>query len=445
MGHSGRERMSLRRVFWAGVIGLFVFAFWTWAAPALWKRSTQPEATVTVGVPGQGVALGIDVLTARRFELLQGQRVGLLTHRAGVNRRGRPTWAVLDQAPQVDLVALFAPEHGLDGLLKADVAVAFQRHGPTGLPVYSLYGATRRPTPEMLAQIDVLVVDLQDLGTRSYTYISALRYALEACFEAGVGVVVLDRPNPLGGLKVAGPMLEARWESYVGAYPIPYVYGLTIGELAQWAQATPGVLKVDDAVRRRGRLTVVAMQGWQRWMRWPETGLGWVPTSPAIPDLGAAVGYPMSGLGTILGGFKHGYGTLYPFRLLQYPGRAPEAIQAALEQRRIAGLRFQVIAFEEDGEPRRGVYVQLDNWAAWRPTELSFHLMVLACEWSRGNPFRAASEQQRALYLKHVGDTAWWNALVQFGEQAPLTAFLNRWDEEARAFHASTRGHWLYP
>jgi uncharacterized protein YbbC (DUF1343 family) len=230
--------------------------------------------------------LGIDVLEAQGFATLAGKRVGLLTHPAGVNRFGVSTIDVLRRSPKVRLVALFGPEHGIYGDEAAEIQIADRVDKRTGLPVYSLYGKHRKPTKAMLKGLDALVIDLQDVGSRSYTYVSCMRYAMEACFEEGVEVVVLDRPNPLGGLKVDGPMLDSEWMSYVGAFRVPYVHGLTIG----------------------------AMRGWRRSMRWPETGLRWVPTSPMIPDFSAAVGYAMTGLGTYIGGFRHGVGQRYPFR-----------------------------------------------------------------------------------------------------------------------------------
>ena len=163
-----------------------------------------------------------------------------------------------------------------------------------------------------------LVIDLQDVGVRCYTYVSCMRYVMEACFESGVEVVVLDRPNPLGGLKTAGPMIDQECISYVGAFPMPFVHGMTIAELALWSKQTPGVLKIEDKVRKKGKLTLVPMQGWSRNMTWPDTGLAWIPTSPNIPTLDSVAGYPMTGLGAQMGNFKHGIGTKYPFRFLTF-------------------------------------------------------------------------------------------------------------------------------
>ena len=183
----------------------------------------------------------------------------------------------------------------------------------TGLPVYSLYGKYRSPTAKMLQGLDAMVVDLQDVGVRSYTYVSCMLRTMEACFQHGVEVVILDRPNPLGGRKVDGPLLDKEWRSYVGDFFVPYVHGLTIAELARMAKHTPGWMRVTESQRRSGKLTVIPMENWNRDMQWPATGLQWTATSPYIPNLSAVLGYSMTGLGAQVGGFSHGIGTLIHF------------------------------------------------------------------------------------------------------------------------------------
>ncbi|RME70413.1 MAG: DUF1343 domain-containing protein, partial [Verrucomicrobia bacterium] len=286
---------------------------------------------------------GIDVLAEQGFAVLRGKRVGLLTHDAAVTRAGEPTWSVFFRAPEVNLVALFAAEHGIDGRAPASAVIDDQTHGPTGLPVYSLYGRTRAPPAARLALIDVLVVDLQDIGSRSYTFVSAMREALRAAFSNGVEVVVLDRPNPLGGRKVDGPIVERELRSYVGAFTVPYVHGLTMGELARMAVHDPDLLDLDEEVLARARLTVVPMRGWVRSMRWPDTGLVWRPTSPYIQDFAAVEGYPMTGLGCMLGGWSHGVGREHPFRGLHFPGKSALEIVKAINALGIQGLEMKRI------------------------------------------------------------------------------------------------------
>ena len=393
----------------------------------------------TQGVSGN-IMLGIDVLAADNFSIIDGRRVGLLTHPAGVNRDGVPTIDVLRRAPNVHLVALFGPEHGIYGNEKADVPVDDAIDPRTGLPVYSLYGKYRKPTANMLAGLDALLIDVQDIGTRSYTYISCMRLAIEACFENGVEVIVLDRPNPLGGKKADGPPMDEEWRSYVGTFRIPYLHGLTIGELALMAKNLDGWLDISRTDRMRGRLRVVRMQGWKRHMLWTETGLRWVPTSPAIPTVSAAMGYPMTGLGCQLGGFRHGYGGNYPFRLLSFPGITPGQLKQALEARRIPGLSYRPISQGKD----IGIYLIVTDWDALRPTEVSFHLMQLACIYNGGNPFAAASEQEASLYNKHVGSTEWWEAIKRDGANVNVAYFISKWERLARNFHVASKKYWLY-
>jgi uncharacterized protein YbbC (DUF1343 family) len=412
-------------------------------------RSTAPA-------PGN-VALGIDVFEAQGFRELQGKRVGLLTHTAGVNRFGVPTVDVLRRDARVNLVALFGVEHGIHGKIPAGEKYEDHLDQETRLPVYSLYnGRTRWATPEQLRHIDVLVIDLQDIGTRSYTFVSAMLYQLEACFQNNVEVIVLDRPNPLGGLKVSGPITDPEWINYLGAARVPYVHGLTIGEFAAMAASERGILGVPgagaprpplpDDVRQRGRLTVVRMQGWSRSMTWPQTGLRWVATSPYIQSFDAVVGYPMTGLGAQLGGFRHGIGTPEPFRLLTHPEMTPANLAAALNARRLPGLSFVVRqSTNARGDPLSGVRVEVTDWNAWRPTDLNFHLMQMACATSRRNPFAAASAGDAELYNKHVGSSAWWNALKREGARINVARYIAAWDQQAQAWQQQqARRFWFY-
>jgi uncharacterized protein YbbC (DUF1343 family) len=295
----------------------------------------------------------------------------------------------------------------------------------------------------MLLGLDALIIDLQDVGVRSYTFVSCMRYAMEACFENGVEVVILDRPNPLGGLKVDGPPLDKEWRSYVGAFHVPYVHGLTIAELARLAKATQGWMDVPDAVRKKGKLTVVPMRGWSRSMLWTKTGLRWIPTSPYIPDLSAVLGYAMTGLGAQEGEFSHGIGTPYPFRLLRYKGKSPPEVKAALESKLIPGLRYHIIdTHTNSGVKISGIYVSVSNWTKVRPTELSFHMMQIAAEWSSNNPFIKSKNSN--LFNKHVGSTNWWNEISLRGAKARVHFFVDRWSKEALDFQNQSKRFWIY-
>jgi len=387
------------------------------------------------------VMLGIDVLATDGFARLQGLRCGLVTHRAGVNGLGQRTVDVLARAPGVKLVKLFGPEHGIDGVAAADVAVGHAKDARTGLPIYSLYGATRRPTAEMLSGLDVIVIDFQDIGARSYTYISCMRYVIEACFSLArpVRVIVLDRPNPLGGEKVDGPFLDRKWRSYVGAYETPYVHGLTIGEIARWAVATPGVLELDEATRRRGSLEVISMRGWRRSMTWNLTGLNWVPTSPKIDNAKAAFGYAMAGLGAMDSGFSHSTGVGQNFRFLTYPRRKAADLVAAFGNA-VPGLVLQP---QQMADGTQGVYLSVGDWPKLRPTAISLHMLRQACVWAP-NPFASLTGSKRELFIKHLGSEAFFEELRTQGAKIDLARWMTRWDGDAAAFRARTSAFRLY-
>jgi uncharacterized protein YbbC (DUF1343 family) len=419
-------------------------------SPAPAARPVQPiaapaPAPAPAPRPVYPVMLGIDVLASEGFAAVRGKTIGLLTHAAGVSRTGVSSIDILARAPDVKLVSLFAPEHGLDGQIKASVNFGDSVHTSTGLPVYSLHGSNRKPTAAQLKGLDALVIDLQDIGVRSYTFSVVMRYAMDSCFKHGVEVVVLDRPNPLGGLKVDGPALDREWMSGVGAFRIPYVHGLTMGELARMAADAPGVLEVTEAERAKGKLTVIPMRGWRRSMRWPETGLRFTPTSPLVRDFPAVVGYAMIGLGCEYSGFKHGAGKEHPFRAITFKGKTPAQIKADLDALKIPGVGFRPITVNNaQGKPVTALYVDITDWNAWRPTELSFEMMRLACRYDPPNPFAKLGAREMRSFNIHVGSTAWWNALVRDGARVNLDAFQAEWTQRAAVYQQQTRRYWIY-
>jgi uncharacterized protein YbbC (DUF1343 family) len=396
-----------------------------------------------------GVRLGIDVLEAGNFIVVRGKRLGLLTNPAGVDRNGASTVEILRRAPGVKLVALFATEHGIYGTVSAGRVFPDQVDSRSGLIVHSLYnGRSHKPTRAQLQGIDALVVDLQDIGVRSYTFAGAMKEAMEGCFENNVEVIVLDRPNPLGGLKVDGPMLDRQWvgENLVNEFPVPYVHGLTIGELAQMAKRTPGLLRISEAARANGRLVVVPMGGWTRSMRWPETGLTWVPTSPYVPDFSAVVGYPMTGLGCYLGGFQHGVGNRYPFRGISHKTAKLEVVERELRALRLPGLEFRRVSVPNahNGRPALGLYVEVVDWDEWQPTELSFEMMRLACKLEPRNPFASASMGVADGFMRVMGSTAFYRDLCARGALVDVDAYVRRWAAEDAAFRERSRRFWMY-
>jgi uncharacterized protein YbbC (DUF1343 family) len=292
--------------------------------------AAEPEAEQRGGV----VLTGIDVLARDGFEPLAGRRVGLITNHTGRDRAGRSTASRLAAAEGVTLVALFSPEHGPAGTLDRD-GIEDATDPETGLPIRSLYGATRRPTPEMLADIDTLVFDIQDIGTRFYTYISTMLEAMRGASGRGMRFVVLDRPNPINGVDVAGPLVDAGSESFVGCHPIPLRHGMTVGELAAMFR---------DELDLEVDLVVVPCEGWRREDAFDATGLEWINPSPNMRSLTEAFLYP--GIGLLeMTNISVGRGTDTPFEVIGAPWLDGPALAAALRARRIPGVAFVPIRF----------------------------------------------------------------------------------------------------
>ncbi len=229
-------------------------------------------------VKPQKVSLGIDVLQKNNFSLLAGMRVGLITNQTGVNSKLQSTVDLFKQANNFNLTAVFSPEHGLKGTVGSGQSFDSYTDTVTEIKYFSLYGKSQKPTKEMLAGIDVLVYDIQDIGVRSYTYISTLGLAMEAAAENKIPFIVLDRPNPLGGIRIEGNVVEDDFVLFVSRYKIPYVYGLTCGELANLINSKSAI-----GNKVKCQLKVVKMEGWKRSMKFSDTGLIWVPTSPNVP------------------------------------------------------------------------------------------------------------------------------------------------------------------
>lgn len=289
------------------------------------------------------VLTGIDVLVDDDFAQLDGKRVGVVTNQTGVTRDlRRTTVEAFLSTKRCRVVAFFAPEHGIDGTVSAGGTVADQVEPRSGLPVRSLYGATRRPTRAMLSGIDVMVYDIQDIGVRSYTFISTLVRVMEGCADAGVPLVVLDRPNPIGGDVVDGPVLDTAFRSFVGIIPVAYIHGMTVGELAMAANAE-GWLEGG----RRCNLQVVRMRGWRRSMTWRETGLIWVPTSPNVPTPEAAFCNAITGAMGELQFVNIGIGTPLAFSIIAREWIDPREFADRLNGLGLAGIRFRPVALRQ--------------------------------------------------------------------------------------------------
>lgn len=330
---------------------------------------------------------GVEVLREGGFKELQGKRVGLVTNPSGVDRHLRSTVDILFNAPGVNLVALYGPEHGVRGDVYAGGHVTDTKDEATGLPVYSLYGPTRKPTPQMLEGIDVMVYDIQDVGARSYTFISTLGLVMEACAAKGIEVVVLDRPNPLGGNKIEGCYVEQPFNSFVSQYRIPYVYGLTVGELAIMINEE-GLNRGQkgDQTPVRCKLTVIPMEGWERDMLYEDTGLPWVLPSPNIPFKETPLYYAAAGIcGELYGFMDIGIGYTLPFQTFGATWLDPEKLKARLESYGLPGVSFRTIWYKPIAGSRKGELVKglqffFTDYDKARVTETQFYVMQAVAE-----------------------------------------------------------------
>ena len=341
---------------------------------------------------------GVEVLRESGFDILKGKKVGLVTNPSGVDRNLKSTIDILFEAPEVNLVALFGPEHGVRGDVYAGGKVDDSMDSVTGLPVYSLYGSTRKPTPEMLKGIEVMVYDIQDVGVRSYTFISTLGLVMEACAPLGIEVVVLDRPNPLGGVKIEGCYVEQPFNSFVSQYKIPYVYGLTVGELASLINEE-GLNRGQKGDREpsRCRLAVVPMKGWKRSMLYEETGLPWVLPSPNIPFKDSPMYYAASGVcGELYGFMNIGIGYTLPFQVFGATWLDPQVLKSRLESYNIAGVSFRTIWYKPfagklKGQLVGGLQFFFTDYVTARITEVQFHVMQAIAElYPDKKPFETA-------------------------------------------------------
>jgi uncharacterized protein YbbC (DUF1343 family) len=339
------------------------------------------------------VQLGIDVLAGNDYGQLKGKRVGLITNQTGVDSRGVRTRVLLKK--NTNLVALYTPEHGLDGTEKAGRYVSSRRDRVTGLIARSLYGPTRKPTPAMLRGIDVLVFDLQDIGCRSYTYISTMGKCMEAAAENHIEFVVLDRPNPLGGVRIEGPSVERRWISFVGQFPIPYVYGMTVGELAKM---------VNDKgwMAARCNLTVVPMRGWARNYIWANTGLRWIPTSPNIPHGTSPLYYVATGMVGELTGVECGVGSTAPFESI-----TAKFLNSANFTRYLRSLEMPGVYFREfRTASTQGSTLTIEPIAAANLTGLGIHILAEMNRLARPDLFHRTSASKLEIFFKVYGSSS---------------------------------------
>lgn len=388
------------------------------------------------------VKLGNEVLAAQQFKALAGKRVGLITNPSGVNANLESTIDVLRAAPGVKLVALFGPEHGVYGDVWAGDKIESATDPRTGLPVHSLYGKTHKPTPEMLKGIDALVYDLQDTGCRSYTFISTMGVAMEACAENGVEFVVLDRPNPLGGERIEGALIEnEKYRSFVSKWDVPYVYGLTCGELAR-------MINGEGWIKQPCKLTVIPLKGWKRSMVWRDTGLPWVPTSPHVPNDESALFQVATGMIGEIGGASTGIGYPLPFQCVAAPGVDKHKLADALNAYHLRGVRFVPVSFKPyyfafSNQPIAGVQVYFTDPRRAPLTAINFYAMEALLRVAGRDLFAEAVKAGKKFDMfDKVNGTDATRLALQAGKSA--AEIVATWQPAEERFRAQRRKYLLY-
>ena len=391
------------------------------------------------------IATGADVLVRSGFAALDGKRVGLITNQTG--RVGdRHLADLIAEAANVQLTAIFAPEHGFRGSVEAGEKVADRIDKKTGVEVHSLYGATRKPTPAMLRDVDVLVFDIQDIGVRFYTYISTMGLAMQAAAAQGIPFLVLDRPNPLGGHYVSGFVLNSRYTSFVGQYPIPIAHGLTVGELALMIKGEGWLSGLDGL-----DLVIGKMEGWRRDMRWPDLGREWVATSPNIPSFESALLYP--GIG-IVGetAVNEGRGTEAPFTRFGAPWLDADEMARRLMSLGLPGVRFEAMVYTPRSiagvatNPRylnkriKAVRVMVTDTGAVTPLEIGLQALSLLIVEARRAGVRTFFPNRRMFQLI-AGDRRLYN---QLRAQWSGSRIIAGWAGEVERFKSKRRAYLLY-
>lgn len=385
---------------------------------------------------------GIEVLRERGFDIVKGKAVGLITNPTGVDHRLTSTIDILFQAPGVKLAALFGPEHGVRGDYAAGDEVESYTDAATGVPVYSLYGKTWKPTPEMLKGIDILVYDIQDIGCRSYTYISTMGLAMDAAAERGIPFVVLDRPNPLGGLRIEGNIVEQGYTSFVSHFAVPYVYGLTCGELARFLNGQAML-----AGGKRCSLIVVPMEGWKRSMTFDRTDLPWVPTSPHVPHIHSPAYYVSTGVMGELGVISEGVGYTLPFQVVGAEWIDGVAFAERLNALKLPGVIFRPITYKpfygkDHGKTLHGVQIHIIDATKLNLMSVQFLLMQVHHDlYPNKDPFALAESSRLRMFDKVAGTNRIREIFAQSYSYADIRPYL---EKDVEPFRAASKRYRLY-
>ena len=393
----------------------------------------------TASVSAATVQTGIEVLRADGFKLLEGKRVGLTTNPTGVDSNLKSTIDILWEAENVNLVALYGPEHGVRGNVHAGDVVDNEVDKKTGLKMYSLYGKTKKPNKEMMDEIDVMVYDIQDNGCRSYTYISTMGMLMEACIEHGKELIVLDRPNPLGGEKIEGCLVEDGYISFVSQFKIPYLYGQTPGELALYLNATD--------YENKCKLTVVKMKGWERDMTWDETGLEWIVASPHVPHGQSAVFYPVTGIFGEFGYISIGVGYTLPFEVMGAPWVNADSLASALNALELPGVVFRPLHYKPyysvlKGENIQGVQVHVVDYKKAALSEIQFYVVQEMMRlWPEKDWFTHCDQKRFGMFNKVCGTD---QIKELFGKRYRWEDAKAYWDKDVEAYRKESSKYYLY-
>jgi uncharacterized protein YbbC (DUF1343 family) len=386
------------------------------------------------------IKTGIEVLKEQNFKILEGKRVGLITNPTGVDNDLKSTIDILHEAKNVKLVALFGPEHGVRGDVHAGDHVDNSNDPSTGVPVYSLYGKTRKATPEMLKGIDVLVYDIQDIGCRSFTYISTMGLAMEAAAENNIEFVVLDRPNPVNGLKIEGNLVEDGFYSFVSQFKIPYVYGLTCGEVAI-------MLNSENMLKKQCNLHVVKMKGWKRKMDYTQTGLQWVPASPHIPHPDSSKFYILSGIVGELDYLSIGVGYTIPFEMFAAEWIKADEFAARMNALNLPGVKFRPIHLNPfyavgQGKNLQGVQVHITDYKKAALSEIQFYIMQEVAElYPDKAVFNNADNKRFDMFDKVSGSD---QIRLRFAKNNKFDDIKDYWYKDVESFKKLSKKYYLY-
>lgn len=391
---------------------------------------------------GQNVETGLEVLKSSKFEILQGKRTGLITNPTGVDRNLRSDIDILSNAKGVKLTALYGPEHGIRGDFTAGETVGSVTDQMTGLPVYSLYGNTRKPTKEMLKDIDILVYDLQDIGSRSYTYISTLGLAMEAAAESNIPFVVLDRPNPIGGERIEGPLVQQGFYSFVSQFQVPYIHGMTVGELALFLNEE-GLLK--NGVKCR--LEVIKMKGWKRNMYFDKTGLPWVTSSPHIPHPSSAFYNAATGIIGELLVVSNGVGYPLPFELVAAEWFNADSLTNRMNSLNLPGVIFRPVNYKpyysvSQGRMVHGVQIYITDYNKVPLSLLQFYILQEAHKlWPGKDIFKMCDKSRLDMFDKVCGTD---KIRTIFSKTYSVDSIKGLWTNDIAGFRKRAEKYFLY-